>query len=834
MATTQEDELRELMANFSNREKANTKVKNSQTPLKGFTAINNSFSTSIMEKLGEIYIEESADIEVQNTNALEYDSSSVLAALAKLADNEVSEDDISLQLSSNLLKALNVKPLSVEELTSQPNTLADIRDTAWEITNLETREVTLENLNREVNSLESSLFTIAKYQKRSSSQEDTIYLDEFIDKLPHGIFDKRITGIGATTLEIKAKRHSIIVMPTKRLAYNKHKANEGTIYIGSFIEGLKNSSQDIQKYTLDTSIEYKKYIVVADSLGALISELQSTRLFPDIYREVFLMVDEIDQMQEDSSFRTTLEGVIDYYFRFHYKQRVLVSATVQPFSNPKLQKECRFEVDSIISKSDSEKVQLYSNRECKLITTNHIPKALIDYLSHIPKEEKVLIAFNAVREAYDIIQHLTDDLKEECAILCSDSRENDVKNYFNRLIDNKLPSRINFMTSAYFSGIDIYDSYHLCTINNANNSIQLISIVDFIQIYGRCREPYKVLSDTIIFKKFEARKKAPKDVDSKKNSSSTKKKLPNKRYIHSELLKKADKLIELFQAMNQISANDKVIATYFEQIKEKIALESMGFIYNNRLTLIRKNIDNDYVPAYFAIDYLLSRYDSYNNYRSTNDFKKYLNTINIDIVESKLLTFKNISDNYNKKLTRKELQQQDEKYIQEIIDIINSNKDNVEVFHSLLVRLLYKNKNKRAKTFLERYIECYQVVESDLLIEELLNIKLENATSYKNMFNSIVFSRLEENHPFKISIYNNFEIGKSYTSEEICNIISKVYAYHETQTISNKLIITLFRCFFNTNRTTNNYYIINDYNVFESHIIGKRIISTEKISKYLK
>ena len=390
------------------------------------------------------------------------------------------------------------------------------------------------------------------------------------------------------------------------------------------------------------------------------------------------------------------------------------------------------------------------------------------------------------------------------------------------------------MTSAYFSGIDIYDSYHLCTINNANNSIQLISIVDFIQIYGRCREPYKVLSDTIIFKKFEARKKAPKDVDSKKNSSSTKKKLPNKKYIHSELLKKADKLIELFQAMNQISANDKVIATYFEQIKEKIALESMGFIYNNRLALIRKNIDNEYVPAYFAIDYLLSRYDSYNNYRSTKDFRKYLNTINIDMVESKLLNFKNISNDYNKKRTRKELQQQDEKYIQEIIDIINSNKDNVEVFHSLLVRLLYKNKNKRAKTFLERYIECYQVVESDLLIEELFSIKLENATSYKNMFNSIVFSRLEENHPFKISIYNNFEIGKSYTSEEICNILSKVYAYHETQTISNKLIITLFRCFFNTNRTTNNYYIINDYNVFESHIIGKRIVSTEKISKYLK
>ena len=36
-------------------------------------------------------------------------------------------------------------------------------------------------------------------------------LADFIDKMPHGIIDKKIPGIGATTLEINSKRNSIIV-----------------------------------------------------------------------------------------------------------------------------------------------------------------------------------------------------------------------------------------------------------------------------------------------------------------------------------------------------------------------------------------------------------------------------------------------------------------------------------------------------------------------------------------------------------------------------------------------------------------------------------------------
>jgi len=35
---------------------------------------------------------------------------------------------------------------------------------------------------------------------------------------------------------------------------------------------------------------------------------------------------------------------------------------------------------------------------------------------------------------------------------------------------NKLPKRINFITSCYFAGVDIEDYYHLITVSNARQN----------------------------------------------------------------------------------------------------------------------------------------------------------------------------------------------------------------------------------------------------------------------------------------------------------------------------------------------------------------------------
>ncbi len=53
-------------------------------------------------------------------------------------------------------------------------------------------------------------------------------MGQVFDRVPYGIIDKTITGLGATTLEIYSEvRSSIIVVPTKALAYNKHITGKG-------------------------------------------------------------------------------------------------------------------------------------------------------------------------------------------------------------------------------------------------------------------------------------------------------------------------------------------------------------------------------------------------------------------------------------------------------------------------------------------------------------------------------------------------------------------------------------------------------------------------------
>lgn len=64
--------------------------------------------------------------------------------------------------------------------------------------------------------------------------------------MPHGIVNKQIPGVGATTLEINANRNSIIVLPTKALAFSKCKKHPNTLYIGSEIrmKGKDNRPRD--------------------------------------------------------------------------------------------------------------------------------------------------------------------------------------------------------------------------------------------------------------------------------------------------------------------------------------------------------------------------------------------------------------------------------------------------------------------------------------------------------------------------------------------------------------------------------------------------------------
>lgn len=160
-------------------------------------------------------------------------------------------------------------------------------------------------------------------------------LSFYIDKMPHGIVDKQLAGIGATSLEIGSKRNSIIVFPTKILAYNKWQRNKTKLlYVGGKINDERDTTsiKEIQSYLSDDKVVYKKFLVVADSLYKLLQIIEKER-----YKDYFLMIDEVDMIQSESNYRPRLESLIDHYFEFPPKNRCLVTATMREFSNPQLQ-----------------------------------------------------------------------------------------------------------------------------------------------------------------------------------------------------------------------------------------------------------------------------------------------------------------------------------------------------------------------------------------------------------------------------------------------------------------------------------------------------------------
>lgn len=356
---------------------------------------------------------------------------------------------------------------------SVPNTYKDLHDSAdgW-ISSAEDKEALMDheinqlsdlsleigfpgNVDEIMNALEQG--TPVPIPVGSNSVQ--LKLSFYMDKMPHGIVDKQVAGIGATSLEIDSKRNSIIVFPTKILAYNKWQRNKTKLlYVGGKINDERDTTsiKEIQSYLSDDKVVYKKFLVVADSLYKLLQIIGKEH-----YKDYFLMIDEVDMIQSESNYRPSLESLIDHYFEFPPKNRCLVTATMREFSNPQLQQECKFNLSW--KDAPKRKIQLYYTDNLDALTSQQI--------QFLPPTEKIVIAYNSIRHCRNIIKLLPDEHLKDCAILCSDSSVEEAGTYYAELAEgNKLPKRINFITSCYFAGVDIEDYYHLITVSNARQN----------------------------------------------------------------------------------------------------------------------------------------------------------------------------------------------------------------------------------------------------------------------------------------------------------------------------------------------------------------------------
>ena len=139
---------------------------------------------------------------------------------------------------------------------------------------------------------------------------------------------------------LKLKQEMAAAEAAQRAQKEKQYAQERN-YGGGFGDIKQSpSSKAINKYLSNETIRYKKILVVADSLRKVMEKIEP-RL-----RDWYIMVDEIDSYQSDSTYRNRALGwVMDYFFKFPERQRCLVSATMRPFSNPEILKMPVIEVN---------------------------------------------------------------------------------------------------------------------------------------------------------------------------------------------------------------------------------------------------------------------------------------------------------------------------------------------------------------------------------------------------------------------------------------------------------------------------------------------------------
>lgn len=316
------------------------------------------------------------------------------------------------------------------------------------------------------------------------------WLGDVLEFLPNGIINKGVTGIGATTMELNCDRNSIIIQPLKITVEQKSLGK----YKHEIFSYNKKKSSGLSKaltgYLNDSSVKFKKIILVIDRLEDLIY------ILGDRIVDFFLLFDEIDYMQGSSTYRNKMEIGIDLGKALD--NFALVSATHIGFSDPELKKLKTYNFSYEVPEFN--KIQTYYLSTTKLEKEKKDKAALNQMYSCIchmltNSQSKLMVAVNNVK----LIKELSETLikanmvsSSDITLLISDSNlENSklIQKYSGIPIINKqLPTRLNFITSAYFNGYDLEEE-DLCLIiySSPNYKTNLITVNEIKQIYGRNR-----------------------------------------------------------------------------------------------------------------------------------------------------------------------------------------------------------------------------------------------------------------------------------------------------------------------------------------------------------
>jgi hypothetical protein len=306
----------------------------------------------------------------------------------------------------------------------------------------------------------------------------TDYLDKAFKTIPANAFiHKGRCGIGGTTLEIKALRCSIIVVPTKGIITNKCNSHSELFAVDGDV-----SVEKIEAYLL-SPVKHKKIMSTPDSFGKIITAAINKSKLEELYQNYFLLMDECHTAITEA-FRKNILNPFKYLWNF--KSKTFISATPIKFSDERFE-----QLQPIYIKFHQQYLGKVTVRPTGNVDT------CIDY--YINNRDvftgKLFIFYNSVTEITDCIKRnkLTADLAH---IYCAPNEDNFDKLPDNLLafqrepVDNKY-AMFNFFTCKYFEGIDIEeDNATVLLVTDIHKAHTKVGITNKgVQAIGRLRKP---------------------------------------------------------------------------------------------------------------------------------------------------------------------------------------------------------------------------------------------------------------------------------------------------------------------------------------------------------
>ena len=296
------------------------------------------------------------------------------------------------------------------------------------------------------------------------------------------ILKKTLPGLGATYMEIKAQRHSILIEPNVPVILGKTKGKPELLAVWEDC-----TKEKIKDYLKNNTIQYKKILTTPEGFKKIKDVCNRQDVKIEIYSYFFCLFDECEKIVQDIDFRDKITQPINDFFLFTNK--AFVSATPVKMTHPEFTNQ-GFKMFKV-------RPQWNYKKNLDLIITDNYEIEVLQKIKSLKNSNSncVCIFLNKTDSIEKLVHTL--GIRNESKIFCSDKSVKKLKSIgYTSVYDHiDLPfAKYNFFTCRFFSAVDIEirqkpDILMLTNLNDANHTM-IDPFTEAIQIYGRFRDTY--------------------------------------------------------------------------------------------------------------------------------------------------------------------------------------------------------------------------------------------------------------------------------------------------------------------------------------------------------